>query len=340
MDFDLNVGFDIYNKESVKLLQETDPDILPTYSVAESKDLSYNKKQVNNAITSAIIQGKSIDGIADDLQSRISSLNRNSAVAAARTGITCAQNAGSLSSMKELAATGVEVQKEWVATLDDRTRESHRMLDGERRGLDECFSNGLMYPGASGSASETWRCRCTMTSYLPDVDTSDAVRWSRNPSTGKKEYVPEVKYSEWIKAKTSKKAIRLRKINLFSKSDPLYIETFSIEEEDGFTDVCIHGDNYSVQMEINGTLKNFTAEEFAEYLKKSGLYNGGDIRLAACCAGKGSNSFAQRLSKILEIRVKAADDDVYFIPEDGAYFIGSPHSNDGNWRIFNNGEEE
>lgn len=200
----INVNFDIYNTESVKRLQEEDPDILPTYTVAESKDLAYNKKQINNAVTSAIIQGKSIDKIANDLQSRMESLNKNSAVKAARTGITNAQNAGTLSRMKELAAMGVDIQKEWVATLDDRTRKSHRKLDGERRDLDERFSNGLMYPGASGSSKEVWNCRCRMVSYLPDVDTSDAVRWSRDPNTGKREYVPNQTYEEWYKSKTTK----------------------------------------------------------------------------------------------------------------------------------------
>ena len=88
--------------------------------------------------------------------------------------------------MKRLAALGVEVQKEWMATLDSRTRESHRNLDGERRELDERFSNGLMYPGASGSAKEVYNCRCTMVSYLPKYDSEDE---------------PRVTYSEWTEYK-------------------------------------------------------------------------------------------------------------------------------------------
>ena len=200
----IETSWEIYNEDTVKRLQAEDPYILPTYSVDEDKDLAYNKKQITSAITSAIIQGKSIDGIADDLQSRISSLNRSSAVKTARTAITSAQNGGKLSSLYELKAMGIEVQKEWVATLDDRTRASHRALDGQRRDLDEAFSNGLQYPGdSSGSAAEVWRCRCTMTSYIPDVDTSDAVRWSRDPATGKREYVPGITYEQWARSKTT-----------------------------------------------------------------------------------------------------------------------------------------
>ena len=194
MAINLSGTWEIYNEESVKRLQEEDPDILPTYTVDESQDLAYNKKQVNSAITSAIIQGKSIDGIADDLQNRISTLNNNSAVKTARTAITSAQNGGKLSSLYELRNMGVEVQKEWVATLDSRTRPSHAAIDGQRRELEEAFSNGLQYPGASGSAAERYNCRCTMVSYIPDVDTSDAVRWSRNPTTNNREYVPNITY--------------------------------------------------------------------------------------------------------------------------------------------------
>lgn len=42
-----------------------------------------------------------------------------------------------------------------------------------------------------------------MVSYIPDIDTSDAVRWSRNPTTNNREYVPNITYSEWKKLKTA-----------------------------------------------------------------------------------------------------------------------------------------
>ena len=183
MAITLTANFDIYNEETVKRLQEEDPDILPTYSIDKRKDLAYNKKQVTAAITSAVIQGKSIDKIADDLQTRMTSINRSGAIKTARTAITSAQNGGTLASMKELAAMGIEVQKEWVATLDDRTRPTHRALDGQRRDLDKAFSNGLQYPGDSrGSAGEVWYCRCTIISYIPEYDSDDE---------------PRVTYSEW-----------------------------------------------------------------------------------------------------------------------------------------------
>ncbi len=58
---------------------------------------------------------------------------------------------------------GADVVKQWDATLDGKTRDSHRMVDGEIRELNEKFSNGLMYPGdPSGGAAEVVNCRCAL----------------------------------------------------------------------------------------------------------------------------------------------------------------------------------
>jgi len=53
--------------------------------------------------------------------------------------------------------------KIWVATPDEKTRDTHRTQDGEERALNQSFSNGLMYPGdPNGAPSEIINCRCTI----------------------------------------------------------------------------------------------------------------------------------------------------------------------------------
>ena len=131
--------------------------------------------------------------------------------------------------------------------------------------------------------------------------------------------------------------IKLR-INLFDKSDKLYVEAYSIEEEPGFEDVMLHGSPSSVQITKNGKIQNLNPSEFVDYLKGSG-YKGGDIRLASCSTGQGENSFAQQLSKLLGVRVKAPDDDVFYIPDEGIMYVGSKFSNIGKWRLFDKGVE-
>jgi len=58
---------------------------------------------------------------------------------------------------------GADVVKQWDATLDMKTRDSHRMLDGQIREVDEPFEiHGLkaMYPGDFGDPAEDCNCRC------------------------------------------------------------------------------------------------------------------------------------------------------------------------------------
>lgn len=42
---------------------------------------------------------------------------------------------------------GCDTVKQWNATLDGKTRDSHAAVDKEWKELEEPFSNGLMYPG-------------------------------------------------------------------------------------------------------------------------------------------------------------------------------------------------
>jgi hypothetical protein len=131
-------------------------------------------------------------------------------------------------------------------------------------------------------------------------------------------------------------AVRLR-INMFDKSDPLYLQAFSIEEENGFEDICSHGSPDSIEVRVDGKKVQMNAEQFAEYLKSQN--KSGDFRLASCSTGKGEDSFAQQLSKIMQNKIKAPDDDVYYIPDDGVLRIGSEYRDMGKWRTFDKGVE-
>ena len=62
-------------------------------------------------------------------------------------GMAAAQNAGRVNSYKRAQAMSVNLQQEWLATLDTHTRHSHRRLDGERVAVGEKFSNGCRWPG-------------------------------------------------------------------------------------------------------------------------------------------------------------------------------------------------
>ena len=57
--------------------------------------------------------------------------------------------------------TPQQIRKTWIATKDNRTRDSHREIDRDTVGYNERFRNGLLYPHEPNApASETANCRC------------------------------------------------------------------------------------------------------------------------------------------------------------------------------------
>ena len=210
-----NVGFDLWDEQTVRRLIVDNPEVMPYYppekALKRGIDLAYGKKQISASVTSSILQGKSIPRIAKDLQTRMPEMNKSSAIRTARTAVTGAQNAGRMDSYVSAEKMGIKVRKEWLATIDGRTRHSHAMLDGKVVDKDKKFENGCMFPGdPNGAPEETYNCRCTMVASVDGVDTSNAQRRVRNPETGKNELLSDMTYSEWAgwKKKEHKKAAK------------------------------------------------------------------------------------------------------------------------------------
>ena len=197
-----NVGFDLWDEQTVKRLMVEQPDLMPYYppkrALKRGIDLAYGKKQITASVTSSILQGKSIKHMADDLQKRITTMSRDSAIRTARTAVTGAQNAGRMDSYAAAEKMGIKLKKRWLATLDSRTRHSHAMLDGEQVAQDKKFSNGCRFPGdPQGPPWEIYNCRCTLIAAVDGVDTSSAQRRARNPATGQTEVISNMTYAEW-----------------------------------------------------------------------------------------------------------------------------------------------
>lgn len=96
-------------------------------------------------------------------------LSQRRATAVARTEVVAASNAGSFATAE---LSGLDMDKIWLATDDERTRPTHNTADGQRRPLKEPFTVGissLAYPGdPGGAAEETHNCRCSITYEIPD----------------------------------------------------------------------------------------------------------------------------------------------------------------------------
>lgn len=182
-------AFALQDASTVQGLLTDHGSYLPKPTVNAAKDTAWNRRLIANQITQGILLGESIPKIAKRMQD-VTGTNRAAALRLARTSVTAAENAGRVDSYKRAKGLGIDLKQEWLATLDLRTRRSHRKLDGEKVEVGEKFSNGCRYPGdPEASYAETCNCRCTLIAAVEGVDYSDGKRWSRLPDG--------MTYEEW-----------------------------------------------------------------------------------------------------------------------------------------------
>lgn len=161
-----NISWDLVDHNTVERLIKENPKLLPKPRVDIPRDMRWNQQKIRSAITQGILQGESIDKIADRLKS-VTDMSDSAAVRNARTATTGAENAGRQDGYNEAVQMGIDLKKKWISTLDSRTRETHILLDGEEVPNDEAFSNRLMYPGdPNGEPEEVYNCRCTMIAVI------------------------------------------------------------------------------------------------------------------------------------------------------------------------------
>lgn len=126
------------------------------------EDVDLLKKKITAQISRSISTGMSYAQTAQQL-ANYTNIGYNKAARIARTEGHRIQTTATMDACHKAKDKGANVVKQWDATLDARTRDSHAQVDGEIRELDEHFSNGLMFPGdPSGSAAEVVNCRCAL----------------------------------------------------------------------------------------------------------------------------------------------------------------------------------
>jgi SPP1 gp7 family putative phage head morphogenesis protein len=141
----------------------------------DTKDLS---KKIAGEISRGLSGGQMYSEIARNIAGW-AMIPKNNAMRIARTEAHRIQTKASMNACNKAKSKGADVVKQWDASLDKRTRDSHAQVDGEIRELDEPFSNGLMYPGdPSGSAAEVVNCRCALLQRARWALGNDYTKWS------------------------------------------------------------------------------------------------------------------------------------------------------------------
>lgn len=187
----VNLSWTLYDHSTVERLIREEPNLLPLPSVDVPVDKRWNQKHITAAINRGILLGDPIQDIAKRLVT-VASMDLNAAVRSARTATTAAECAGRIDTYKYAQSIGIELEQEWLATLDGRTRHEHRLLDGQRVAVGEAFHVGgasIRYPGDPQAPGYLiYNCRCTLVSAVKGIDQSDAPRASK---------LDGVSYEDW-----------------------------------------------------------------------------------------------------------------------------------------------
>lgn len=127
-------------------------------------------------------EGLGVDAIARQLNRKHRNIGRNRAALIARTETHNASGFAQHNYHQDLSKNGIQMAKQWVATLDQRTRSSHATMNGTQVLMDEPFlmPNGreMQYVGDSnGGAANVINCRCV----IVYVDVEDDVTDSKVP---------------------------------------------------------------------------------------------------------------------------------------------------------------
>lgn len=195
----IDTGYILYDEMTIARIVRDDPRILPPpgrrakRNIREGKAKAWNNQQIQSVMVQGIIQGKAIPDIAKHLAETVGDSDMKAAIRNARTMTTAAENAGRLAGYYRADNMGIELSKMWMATLDNRTRHSHRAIDGEVVEIEAAFSNGCEYPGdPTGHPAEIYNCRCTMKAQLHGFETDPEDMGLRNDSK-----LDGMSYDEW-----------------------------------------------------------------------------------------------------------------------------------------------
>lgn len=113
------------------------------------------------AVQKGLREGDTIGRMVERL-GELPAFTQDRAKLVARTETTRAWNGAQRGSLSAYAKeSGRVAVKTWLSSQDARVREEHAALDGEQKGIDEPFSNGLQSPGEPN-------CRCTLTYGVAD----------------------------------------------------------------------------------------------------------------------------------------------------------------------------
>jgi hypothetical protein len=175
-DLAINVPFKLPNQEEREALRVENEAARKAALEARALDsfegfTSTTTSQIVDLVSKGTEEGLSLSKIAQSIKNYFgeSAIRRSQTIA--RTEVLGAVSLGQAAAAEDAMEVIPGMEKMWITAGDDRVRDSHSELDGERIPMNEEFKSGLSYPrDPEASASETINCRCTWLMIPPDAD--------------------------------------------------------------------------------------------------------------------------------------------------------------------------
>lgn len=135
--------------------------------VASSSTMERITQEIYDIIKQSYAEeGNGISQVTQDILEKFNDLAEYEAERIARTETLKAQ--GHANYMRLLNDPNVEY-KQWIATDDEHTRDSHSEQNEQITYVDGTFANGCQYNGDTNADIEEWiECRCETISYFPE----------------------------------------------------------------------------------------------------------------------------------------------------------------------------
>lgn len=139
------------------------------------------RQAIRDTLVDGVALGEGIDDLAARVRQVFDEAEEARSINIARTEVIRSANFGRWQGQ---AQTGVVMRRRWLSTGDDRTRETHREMNGQERRIDQPFTSPrgptAMHPGGFGVASEDCQCRCTTIPVVEAPRLRDATQAERD----------------------------------------------------------------------------------------------------------------------------------------------------------------
>lgn len=208
MDILRDVGLYPLSEDEIAELMEGGY-FFPQREINKPKDTRWNQRSIMTGILTGIGIGIAFNRLSTYIADKLFKINFNSMKQRIWETLSGAWETGRDTTLTEEEKKGLKPQKEWIATLDFKTRDAHRKLDGQRVDPDKPYVvNGdeIWYP-RDPTAPAYLRCNCRCAEriirkkYDVPANRKENLRTPLPDGGWEKKIIPYMKYDEWYEMK-------------------------------------------------------------------------------------------------------------------------------------------